>query len=779
MAAGGCVLKCLLRFGLVATLLLVLLSCGGGGGGTQQNPIVFTETVTLGPAGGSIVDATRGIELTVPTDAFSQPTEVTLEVRQSQRTGVTPNGWATNENAVDVSVDPAAITETGEIEVHIPFEALDPEQRALVLSTNDQGVVVPIEAEYESDGFTGLVTKEVLEDAGRSRSRGAERTVGLFLQITSVLLSQPSGGLWVYESGTFRQPQPGETMDQECTAVLVHGINDNRQDLLPLAQFLLRSDIAPGDNPAYDEVWVYQYNWLAGIDGSGADFANDVKAVAGTGKIDVWGHSMGGLVARWAIEKEELGDEVGRLYTLGTPHEGFPFERVASFLAYLLNVPLTDGLEDLLSNSEFMDSVNAGQSPYAATAKYFTLCGDEWYGLFSPIGLLYSWYDIDNDSVVPVFSAQSFVLSNKSNYWNANTSATATIGLNHSDLRSSGQSVSPLAQTVFTDDSRGWLEACEHGGGGDWLVINLHPTGATASSVRGVGDGQQVGEAKVGGQWRASLWTGSAASWEDLTPSGSPLSQAYGVKDGRQVGFADVGEINNRHAWVWSSSASSWVDLNVTEWSNSIAYSTHGSQQVGISTASGGWEACLWYGTAASWVNLAPVDSAYSVASDVYAGQQVGVTVVGGQWRASLWTGTAASWVDLTPAGASFSAAYGVHNGQQVGRATVDGFSHACLWYGTVGSWVDLNPIGSVTSRAFDTFNGHQVGQALVGGEEHASLWRGTASSWVDLHGFLPAGFTESCANGIWQDGVFTYVVGYGYNSATERNEALMWVKSN
>ena len=38
-----------------------------------------------------------------------------------------------------------------------------------------------------------------------------------------------------------------------------------------------------------------------------------------------------------------------------------------------------------------------------------------------------------------------------------------------------------------------------------------------------------------------------------------------------------------------------------------------------------------------------------------------------------------------------------------------------------------------------------------------------------------PPGFANSFGNGIWHDGAVTYVVGYGFNNTTARDEALMW----
>lgn len=54
-------------------------------------------------------------------------------------------------------------------------------------------------------------------------------------------------------------------------------------------------------------------------------------------------------------------------------------------------------------------------------------------------------------------------------------------------------------------------------------------------------------------------------------------------------------------------------------------------------------------------------------------------------------------------------------------------------------------------------------------------MWSGSAASWVDLHAFLPMEFVNSEARGISSDGVNIFVTGYGYNSITDRIEALLW----
>ena len=307
----------------------------------------------------------------------------------------------------------------------------------------------------------------------------------------------------------------------------------------------------------------------------------------------------------------------------------------------------------------------------------------------------------------------------------------------------------------------------------EWTAINLHPADVGGDSwAFGVSGGQQVGVVGAGGGSRASLWSGTAASWVDLSPAGFDHSDALGVGGGQQVGSAAVNL--HAHAGLWSGTAASWVDLSPSGSPDSVAHGVGGGQQVGQAIVNGFQRAGMWSGTAASWVDLTPAGLFGGVAYRISGGQQVGyVHNSGGFVRASLWSGTAASWVDLTPAGSMASQAYDVSGGQQVGYAYDGAQFRASLWSGTAASWVDLNPAGSPDSEARGVFDGQQVGYAQVGGVPHAGLWSGAAASWVDLHAFVPAGFSESVAQSIWRDANFTYVAGYGYNGDFQR--ALLW----
>jgi hypothetical protein len=70
-----------------------------------------------------------------------------------------------------------------------------------------------------------------------------------------------------------------------------------------------------------------------------------------------------------------------------------------------------------------------------------------------------------------------------------------------------------------------------------------------------------VGDAVLGGERHASLWSGTAASWFDLNPTGATESSASGIFGDWQVGFASFSD--GPHASIWNGTAESWEDLSL------------------------------------------------------------------------------------------------------------------------------------------------------------------------------------------------------------------------
>lgn len=326
------------------------------------------------------------------------------------------------------------------------------------------------------------------------------------------------------------------------------------------------------------------------------------------------------------------------------------------------------------------------------------------------------------------------------------------------------------------------VAATSGGAAAQWTVTSLHPSGAANSYADAVYGDRQVGRVYFGGiPQYAAAWQGSAESWVNLNPPGATYSYAYGVHGGQQVGQVG-GDGIGIHACLWNGSAGSWVDLHPSsDFVRSRANATDGSQQVGyvwLPGSSNVYRASVWSGTAASWVNLHPAGTRQSEATGVHDGQQVGWVAVSSDWhQASLWSGSAVSWVNLQPTWALYSEARGVHEGTQVGWASTSaGPAQAGIWRGSAASWRSLHPAGFPSGTHATAIHGQwQAGYTSL---NRACIWHGSAESWADLHHLLPGSWSSSYATGIWSDESTLSVVGYGFNSASGRTEALLWTRS-
>jgi pimeloyl-ACP methyl ester carboxylesterase len=121
-------------------------------------------------------------------------------------------------------------------------------------------------------------------------------------------------------------------------ALFVHGIiGDTRE----MASSLKRAGAAD----RYDLVLTFDYENLQDPISVTARGLKDRLATVGLGDghgktLDVFAHSMGGLVSRWFVEREGGNQVVDRLVMLGTPNEGSPWPSVKSWATTALAVGL-------------------------------------------------------------------------------------------------------------------------------------------------------------------------------------------------------------------------------------------------------------------------------------------------------------------------------------------------------------------------------------------------------------------------------------------------------
>lgn len=137
--------------------------------------------------------------------------------------------------------------------------------------------------------------------------------------------------------------------------ILIHGYMMSRASFLVLARRLAAQGLGP--------IYGFEY-WTLGKVGSAAtrlgELVDAVRTDTGATEVDLVGHSMGGLVARYYALLSGGGPAVRNLVTIGTPHGGamvsalgigrpqVELQPKAAFFSRLGAAPLPDHLRPLV-----------------------------------------------------------------------------------------------------------------------------------------------------------------------------------------------------------------------------------------------------------------------------------------------------------------------------------------------------------------------------------------------------------------------------------------------
>lgn len=100
-------------------------------------------------------------------------------------------------------------------------------------------------------------------------------------------------------------------------------------------------------------------------------FADGVRARTGAARVDLVGHSQGGLVARAYVKWYGGAPEVDSLITLGTPNRGTYVANLANFLGFG-NCLAVVACEQMRAGSSFLAALNAGDDTIGAV-RYTTI----------------------------------------------------------------------------------------------------------------------------------------------------------------------------------------------------------------------------------------------------------------------------------------------------------------------------------------------------------------------------------------------------------------------
>lgn len=94
-------------------------------------------------------------------------------------------------------------------------------------------------------------------------------------------------------------------------------------------------------------------------------FADRVRAQTGASKVDLVGHSQGGLVARQYIKFEGGASEVDSLVSLGSPHYGTAVANIADFFGFGNCIGVV-ACQQMAIGSTFLANLNAGDDTIGA-----------------------------------------------------------------------------------------------------------------------------------------------------------------------------------------------------------------------------------------------------------------------------------------------------------------------------------------------------------------------------------------------------------------------------
>jgi triacylglycerol esterase/lipase EstA (alpha/beta hydrolase family) len=177
------------------------------------------------------------------------------------------------------------------------------------------------------------------------------RAAAVELFVTLTLL--PFWPLWLVLGAAYEVAEEGQPGAARRPIILLHGFMLTQTSWLLLGHRLRRRGIGP--------LYATTYFSLQSVRASAeqlAAFVDEVCARHGTERVDIIAHSMGGVVARYFIERLDGARRLGRLITIASPHKGTRMGRWG----------LVTGARDLIADSSLMGELAAPRAglPYTS-----------------------------------------------------------------------------------------------------------------------------------------------------------------------------------------------------------------------------------------------------------------------------------------------------------------------------------------------------------------------------------------------------------------------------
>jgi pimeloyl-ACP methyl ester carboxylesterase len=139
------------------------------------------------------------------------------------------------------------------------------------------------------------------------------------VELWACLVLLPFWPLWWLVGASYKAAVEGEgeARGRRHPVILLHGFGMNRTNWLWLGRRLAARGVGPLYGTSY-----YSPQTIRRSAEQLARFVDEVCACEQAEKVDIVAHSLGGVVARYFVERLGGAARVGRIVTIGSPHRG-------------------------------------------------------------------------------------------------------------------------------------------------------------------------------------------------------------------------------------------------------------------------------------------------------------------------------------------------------------------------------------------------------------------------------------------------------------------------
>ncbi|MFK7921843.1 MAG: caspase family protein [Bacteroidia bacterium] len=230
--------------------------------------------------------------------------------------------------------DDASVLKDNPLKIKVPSPKAEDE--FILPFTFDGEFFLPVgvpQSDENQDGTQTFAIHELPEEQQKTRSLG--KALKLYFLKTALSKTVNQLRRVIYKAdGEIERTEEGvqKAIDNASNILLViHGIIGDTEELAKSVRVTLNEG-------KYDLILTYDYeNLSTSIKVTGQKLKAKLIELGLDNKgLDIMAHSMGGLVARWLIEKEKGDRFVNRLIMLGTPNAGSPFSKLAPAIPALI-----------------------------------------------------------------------------------------------------------------------------------------------------------------------------------------------------------------------------------------------------------------------------------------------------------------------------------------------------------------------------------------------------------------------------------------------------------